>query len=64
MMGPLALARAVNAEPWEPPRGMEKRRCPTCHYLFAAALARSEPRCPTCVDRGRFPPDALPEPQP
>jgi hypothetical protein len=31
-----AAARAVNAEPWEPPPGMIKRRCPKCRYWFAS----------------------------
>jgi hypothetical protein len=29
-------ARAVNAEPWEPPPGMVKLQCPECQYFFAA----------------------------
>ena len=32
-----ATARAVNAEPWEPPPGMVKRQCPECRYFFATA---------------------------
>jgi hypothetical protein len=30
------LARAANAEPWDPPPGMIKRRCPKCSYWFAS----------------------------
>ncbi len=30
-----AEARAVNAEPWEPPPGMVKKRCSQCRYWFA-----------------------------
>ena len=33
------LARAVNAEPWEPMPGMVKRRCLSCRYLCAVADA-------------------------
>ena len=46
-------ARAINAEPWDPPPGMEKRRCPRCDYLFAAPVGAAEPRCPDCVAIGR-----------
>jgi hypothetical protein len=42
-----AEARAVNAEPWEPPPGMLKARCAACSYWFAAPDARVE-RCPDC----------------
>ena len=42
-------ARAVNAEPWEPPPGMVKRQCPACRYFFAVAPDSVEPRCPDCV---------------
>jgi hypothetical protein len=31
-----ATSRAVNAQPWEPMPGMEKRQCPNCRYFFAA----------------------------
>ena len=31
-----ADARAINAQPWEPPPGMIKRQCPHCRYFFAA----------------------------
>jgi hypothetical protein len=30
-----AEARAINAQPWEPPPGMVKRQCPECRYFFA-----------------------------
>jgi hypothetical protein len=43
-----ALARAVNAEPWEPLPGMVKRQCPRCRYWFAALADATEPRCPDC----------------
>ena len=45
-------ARAINAEPWEPLPGMEKRRCPRCSYFFAAKVGVTERRCPDCVGRG------------
>jgi hypothetical protein len=44
-----ASSRAVNAKPWEPPPGMEKRRCPRCRYYFAALPDVAEPRCPDCA---------------
>lgn len=46
------LARAINAEPWEPMPGMVRVRCRECRYFFAAhppVLAR--PRCPDCCER-------------
>ncbi|MCL2427774.1 MAG: hypothetical protein FWD12_00910 [Alphaproteobacteria bacterium] len=46
-------ARTINAEPWDPPPGMEKRRCPRCDYFFAAKIGSAEPRCPDCVALGR-----------
>jgi hypothetical protein len=51
-----AEARAVNAQPWEPPPGMVKQRCPQCRYLFAAPVA-SEPGllCPDCAAEGTKP---------
>ena len=49
---PETLAREANAEPWEPPPGLEKRQCRECRYFFAADPARDEPRCPDCADRG------------
>ena len=36
LAGEEASARAVNAEPWEPLRGMVKQQCPWCRYWFAA----------------------------
>ena len=47
-----AWARAINAEPWEPPPGMVKRQCPWCRYLFAAAADSQERRCPDCIAEG------------
>jgi hypothetical protein len=47
-----ATARAVNAEPWEPPPGMVKRQCDWCRYFFAAPADSPAPRCPDC-DPGR-----------
>ena len=49
-----AEARAVNAEPWDPPPGMVKRRCHRCAYWFAAV----EPEawcCPDCASLGTRP---------
>ena len=43
-------ARAINAEPWKPLRGMTKRRCLACWYWFAAPMGT--PRrayCPDCL---------------
>jgi hypothetical protein len=42
-----AAARAINAEPWEPPPGMVKLRCADCHYWFAARDVSAE-RCADC----------------
>jgi hypothetical protein len=42
------LARAVNAEPWEPMPGMVKRRCLRCGYLFAVKAAATG-TCPDCA---------------
>jgi hypothetical protein len=42
-----AAARAINAEPWEPPPGMVKRQCPKCRYWFAAATETG--LCPDCA---------------
>ena len=43
-------ARAINAQPWEPPLGMVKKRCPECRYFFAVPVAEAEvtSRCPDC----------------
>jgi hypothetical protein len=48
-----ADARAVNAQSWEPPPGMIKRRCPECRYFFAAAEAVG--LCPDCAALGTRP---------
>ncbi len=49
-----AEARAVNAEPWEPPPGMVKLRCPRCFYFFAAPVtADANAICPDCLAEGR-----------
>ena len=37
-----ADARAINAQPWEPPPGMVKRQCPHCRYFFAVPSIKSE----------------------
>ena len=47
-----AEARAINAEPWEPPLGMVKRLCPQCRYFFASPVDSTEPRCVNCAARG------------
>ena len=49
-----ADARAINAQPWEPPPGMVKRQCPHCRYLFAAPSAEPEAvlLCPDCAAAG------------
>jgi hypothetical protein len=44
-----AAARAINAEPWEPPPGMAKRQCSECRYFFAAPIASTERLCPDCA---------------
>ena len=41
-----ADARAINAQPWEPPPGMVKRQCPHCRYFFAARPADTALLCP------------------
>jgi len=46
------IARAINAEPWEPPAGMVKRQCPQCRYFFAAPVESTEPRCANCASLG------------
>jgi hypothetical protein len=46
-----AAARAVNAEPWQPPPGMVKLQCPESRYWFAASTSSLEPRCQDCVDK-------------
>ena len=51
-------ARATNAEPWEPPPGMVKKRCSWCRYYFAVAVEEAEgtSRCPDCTGLGTRPP--------
>ena len=46
-----AMARAINAEPWEPLPGMMKKRCSRCSYWFAVLIAETEAtsRCPDCA---------------
>jgi hypothetical protein len=53
-----ALARAVNAEPWEPLPGMVKKRCSRGRYFFAvkAEAAETTAACPDCVALGSRPP--------
>ena len=46
-----AVARRVNAQPWESPPGMVKRECPECRYWFAAPTDSQEQRCQDCVDK-------------
>ena len=50
-----AEVRAIDAQPWEPLPGMEKRQCPWCRYFFAALIDSHEPRCPDCVTAGSPP---------
>ena len=49
-----ADARAINAQPWEPPPGMVKRQCPDCRYFFAALPIEPEAvlLCPDCAAAG------------
>ena len=47
-------ARAINAEPWDPPPGMMKRQCLRCRYWFASPIEVG--LCPDCgekFERGR-----------
>jgi hypothetical protein len=48
-------ARAVNAEPWEPLRGMVKRQCLQCRYLFATPEAVPAAFCPDCAGKDTRP---------
>ncbi len=50
----VAEARAINAEPWEPPPGMIKRRCPWCGYFFASQVTAADAvmLCPDCSALG------------
>lgn len=43
-------ARAINAEPWEPPPGMVKRQCSECRYFFAAAVVERKFKAVLCPD--------------
>jgi hypothetical protein len=47
-----ATARAINAEPWEPPPGMVRKQCPACRYFFAAPVAATTVLCPDCASEG------------
>jgi hypothetical protein len=47
MMDEDSEARAINAQPWKPMRGMVKLRCVACFYYFAAR-DRATQRCPDC----------------
>ena len=51
------LARAINAEPWEPPPGVVKRRCLKCRYIFAVLIEDAEKTacCPDCARPGAQP---------
>ena len=44
-----AAARAINAQPWQPPPGMAKLRRTRCDYFFAAPGMALRPLCPDCV---------------
>ena len=46
------IARAINAEPWEPMLGMVKRQCPQCRYFFASPVESAERRCANCAALG------------
>jgi hypothetical protein len=43
------IARAINAEPWNPLPGMVKRQCPECRYFFASWPTSKEERCLDCA---------------
>jgi len=47
-----AAARAINAEPWEPPPGMTKAQCSDCRYFFAAPVTSTGLLCPDCATEG------------
>ena len=49
-----AEARLINAQPWEPPSGMVKKRCSQCFYFFAVPMAEIDAtsRCPDCAGKG------------
>ena len=51
-----AIARAINAEPWEPSPGEMKKRCVQCRcYWFAVPVVAAETtsRCPDCARPAR-----------
>ena len=41
-----ANARAVNAQPWDPPPGMVKRQCSWCRYLLRHTSGRRRTTLP------------------
>jgi hypothetical protein len=49
-----AIARAINAQPWEPMPGMVKTRCSQCRYWFAVLVTEvaATSRCPDCAGLG------------
>ena len=58
-----ALARQINARPWEPLAGMVKLRCTCCSYWFAAPAADTETsglRDPAASSGCRIATDKLP----
>jgi hypothetical protein len=55
-----ATSRAINAQSWDPPAGMEKRQCPRCRYFYAADPANREQRCQDCASFGTRPASADP----
>ena len=54
------VARAINAQPWDPPPGLAKRECPQCRYLFAALPDSEELRCRDCVGLSKRTASAVP----
>lgn len=48
-------ARAINAQPWDPPPGMVKRRCPECCYWFATPEDAPTARASIVPARAREP---------
>lgn len=46
-------ARAINAEPWEPPPDMVKQQCRACRYFFASPVVSDMPLCPDCASPSR-----------
>ncbi len=47
-----AEARAINAQPWEPPPDMVKRECPECGYWFATPKTAPTKLCLDCASIG------------